>query len=115
MMDNERLKSELAKCEEHNASLCERILELTDELKLISEESDRHYQLWVDSKAEVERLRASSFVTAVPVEQYERLIKAGDAMAKNYFETYWTLYCDSETRYEPASITDWEKAKNNNL
>jgi hypothetical protein len=27
------------------------------------------------------RLRASSFVTAVPVEQYERLIKAGDAMA----------------------------------
>ena len=33
-------------------------------------------------KAEVERLRASSFVTAVPVEQYERLIKAGDAMAE---------------------------------
>lgn len=29
-------------------------------------------------KAEVERLRASSFVTAVPVEQYERVIKAGD-------------------------------------
>lgn len=34
-------------------------------------------------KAEVERLRASSFVTAVPVEQYERLRKAGDAMADN--------------------------------
>lgn len=32
-------------------------------------------------KAEVERLRASSFVTAVPVEQYERLIKAGDLMS----------------------------------
>ena len=32
-------------------------------------------------KAEVARLRASSFVTAVPVEQYERLVKAGDAMA----------------------------------
>ena len=39
-------------------------------------------------KAEVERLRASSFVTAVPVEEYEklkaeveRLRKAGDAMA----------------------------------
>ena len=31
-------------------------------------------------KAEVERLRASSFVTAVPVEQYERVIKAGNAM-----------------------------------
>ena len=34
-------------------------------------------------KAEVERLRASSFVTAVPVEQYEQLIKAGDAMASS--------------------------------
>ena len=33
-------------------------------------------------KAEVERLRASSFVTAVPVEQYERVIKAGDALAE---------------------------------
>ena len=33
-------------------------------------------------KAEVERLRASSFVTAVPVEHYERVIKAGDAMAE---------------------------------
>ena len=29
------------------------------------------------------RLRASSFVTAVPVEQYERLRKAGDAMASS--------------------------------
>ena len=33
-------------------------------------------------KAEVDRLRAASFVTAVPVEQYERLRKAGDAMAE---------------------------------
>lgn len=29
---------------------------------------------------ELAELRASSFVTAVPVEQYERLVKAGDAM-----------------------------------
>jgi len=42
------------------------------------------YQMRVDRlKAEVERLRASSFVTAVPVEQYERLRKAGDAMASS--------------------------------
>jgi uncharacterized small protein (DUF1192 family) len=32
-------------------------------------------------KAEVERLRASSFVTAVPSEHYERVVKVGDAMA----------------------------------
>ena len=37
-------------------------------------------------KAEVERLRASSFVTAVPVEQYERLRKAGDALHKSMLE-----------------------------
>lgn len=35
-------------------------------------------------QAEVERLRAGSFVTAVPSEHYERVIKAGDAMAFNY-------------------------------
>jgi len=29
---------------------------------------------------ELARLRASSFVTAVPVEHYERVVKAGDAM-----------------------------------
>ena len=34
-------------------------------------------------KAEVKRLRASSLVTAVPVEQYERVVKAGDAMASS--------------------------------
>ena len=33
-------------------------------------------------KAEVARLRAASFVTAVPAEQYDRVVKAGDAMAK---------------------------------
>ena len=47
------------------------------------------YGLWVSYEdfltlsKEVERLRASSFVTAVPVEQYQRVIKAGDAMASS--------------------------------
>ena len=40
-------------------------------------------------KAEVERARASLyFVTAVPVEQYERVVKAGDAMAKVIDDDY---------------------------
>ena len=38
------------------------------------------YRDYARLKAEVERLRASSFVTAVPVEQYERLVKAGDEL-----------------------------------
>ena len=56
-----------------------------------SAEEDGMWVQWQDYarlKAEVERLRASSFVTAVPVEEYEklkaeveRLRKAGDEMA----------------------------------
>jgi hypothetical protein len=40
------------------------------------------YQDYARLKAENARLRASSFVTAVPVEEYERVVKAGDAMAE---------------------------------
>ena len=36
---------------------------------------------WLRCLQDLEELRASSFVTAVPVEHYERVIKAGDAMA----------------------------------
>ena len=46
------------------------------------------YSDYASLKAEVERLRASSFVTAVPVEQYERVVKAGDAMAKVIDDDY---------------------------
>ena len=58
-------------------------------------------------EAEVERLRASSFVTAVPVEQYERLRKAGDAMQKRliFLHDRW----DSD---EPNIESDaWNDAK----
>ena len=59
-------------------------------------------------KAEVERLRASSFVTAVPVEQYERLIKAGDAMADEI------IGCYNAEGYDPAdseTLLKWNAAK----
>ena len=35
---------------------------------------------WLRCLKDYEELRASSFVTAVPVEQYERVVNAGDAM-----------------------------------
>lgn len=35
---------------------------------------------------ELAELRAASFVTAVPCEQYERVVKAGDAVALDYAE-----------------------------
>ena len=55
----------------------------------------------VNMKAEVERLRASSFVTAVPVEQYERLINAGDALAEELIGRY----------FGNRLVTDWNAAK----
>jgi len=59
-------------------------------------------------KAEVERLRASSFVTAVPSHQYERIVKAGDAMASTLqFEE--TL---NDSDRIPQSVQNWNAAKN---
>lgn len=54
-------------------------------------------------EAENNRLRASSFVTAVPVEQYERLVKAGDAMAK-------VIDADATAWFERV-VRDWKAAK----
>ena len=66
--------------EAENARLKADVVELADALKLASEVGIKVADEVTRLKAEVERLRASSFVTAVPVEQYERLIKAGNAM-----------------------------------
>jgi hypothetical protein len=52
-------------------------------------------------KSEAERLRASSFVTAVPVEHYERVIKAGDAMVEELIGRY----------FGNRLVTDWNAAK----
>ena len=68
-------------------------------------------------KAEVERLRAASFVTAVPVEQYERLIKAGDAMDRQARYTWLrSLQTDTQKRKDwlknlHQSLIDWKVAK----
>ena len=54
-----------------------------------------HVDALIKAEAEIERLRASSFVTAVPVEEYEklkaeveRLRKAGDAVSL-CLEAFW--------------------------
>ena len=58
-------------------------------------------------KAEVERLRASSFLTAVPVEQYERLRKAGDALA----EAMWYGDAERSIWVKKFAESDWNAAK----
>jgi hypothetical protein len=66
--------------EAENARLKADVGELADALKLASEVGIKIADEVTRLKAEVERLRASSFVTAVPVEQYERVVKAGDEL-----------------------------------
>lgn len=56
-------------------------------------------------KAEVERLRSSSFVTAVPVEQYERVVKAGDKMAREI------CILGPVDDKEKKAIEEWRAAK----
>jgi cell division protein FtsB len=79
-MTNEELKAE-------NASLRAEVDGLVDYLRIASEVGIKIADDNLRLKAEVERLRASSFVTAVPVEEYEklkaeneRLRKAGDEL-----------------------------------
>ena len=60
--------------------------ELAAGLKLASEVGIKIADEVTRLKAENERLRAASFVTAVPVKHYERLLKAGDAVALDYAE-----------------------------
>ena len=59
-------------------------------------------------KAEVERLRASSFVTAVPVEQYERVVKAGDEMASEWVDREGLYHANEDF------IANWNAAKEGN-
>ena len=59
-------------------------------------------------KAELASLRASSFVTAVPVEQYERVIKAGDLLCFHYISLARKRWPDDPL---PSSVTDWNAAK----
>ena len=56
---------------------------------------------------ELAELRAASFVTAVPVEQYERVIKAGDAMA---VVIAYELRID-EGEELPICVQAWNAAK----
>ena len=65
------------------------------------------YSDYARLKAEVERLRASSFVTAVPVEQYERVVKAGDAMA----EAMWYGDAERSIWVKKFAESDWNAAK----
>jgi uncharacterized small protein (DUF1192 family) len=66
---------------------------------------------YFDLKAEVERLRASSFVTAVPVEQYERLLKAGDALYESEIGYYGEQILENMKHHSGELCRNWNAAK----
>ena len=128
--ENARLKAEV----QHLMIFCNSTLipskELQDEVARLKAEVERLRKLFADTerlmlldgeyeaakvgtyarlKAEVERLRASSFVTAVPVEQYERLVKAGDAMASALI-----LFEMKSEEERQGRIKAWSAAKEGN-
>ena len=101
-MSKDQLKAEVARLKtevQHLMIFCNSTLipskELQDENARLKAEVERlEHQVnywrieaevdnarWLRCLKDYEELRASSFVTAVPVEQYERVVKAGDAMA----------------------------------
>ena len=76
-------------------------------------EANHNYGRWIAAADELNELRKSSFVTAVPSEDYEklkaeneRLRKAGDAM-------YLSLHRAASIKYEmlPKSCDAWSAAK----
>ena len=97
--ENARLKAEV-----------ERLKAFSDEAQAHIAKEERKSRERLDmAQQELARLRASSFVTAVPVEHYERVVKAGDAMAM-------TLQADyNGVPYEPHVIINaiiyWRAAK----
>jgi hypothetical protein len=84
------------------------VVELSDALKLASEVGIKVADEVNRLKAEVERLRASSFVTAVHVEQYERLRKAGDAMVLKVPDM---MACVVKAEEAIGLMNDWMAAK----
>ena len=80
--DYARLKAEVERLCKAGDALGDsiEIYRLKAEVDLWKLRSDNWQKLAQVTKDEVARLRASSFVTAVHVEQYERVVMAGDAM-----------------------------------
>jgi pyrimidine deaminase RibD-like protein len=67
-------------------------------------EAECDHGRWLRCLEDLEKLRASSFVTAVPVEQYESIVRAGDLMLK---------FASANIPYPPyvTMAKDWLAAK----
>jgi len=99
--ENARLTAELAKCEEHNEALCERMQDLNSEVFTASCTNARLHSLFANSELENARLKA----------EVERLRKAGDDMASSIqFNEEMEKDYDGPTIVHP-SVERWNAAK----
>ena len=106
----EKLKAEVAKSEEHNAALCERLQDLNGEVHTASCTNARLHSLFANSEQENARLKA----------EVERLRKAGDDLSASL--TVHSNHPNCGARDEwlrakkglPSLVQQWEREKNNN-
>jgi hypothetical protein len=91
------------------------VKQLKEHIRYLEIELTTETARWERAMEEVERLRASSFVTAVPVEEYEklkaeneRLRKAGDAMADVVAEIPMQR---DDSMLVALKVMDWNAAK----
>ena len=92
--------------EAENARLKADVNELAAGLKLASEVGIKIADEVTRLKAEVERLRSSSFVTAVPVEQYERLVAGGELVLRE-----WSMGNEKGANNYLKALVIWNAAK----
>ena len=100
-MTIEELKAE-------NARLKTEVERLEHQVRYWRIEAEVDNARWLRCLQDLEELRASSFVTAVPVEQYERVVKAGDLLCFHYISLARKRWPDDPL---PSSVTDWNAAK----
>ena len=95
--ENARLTAELAKCEEHNEALCERMQDLNSEVFTASCTNARLHAKFANSELENASLKA----------EVERLRKAGDGME----EVIWLTGCVSGMEIKERAVKAWKQAK----
>lgn len=118
-------QKEVAALYDQRDALQEEVIHLKDCVRRIADELEYEKQenaklgVWLRAAlekqtaltGELTKLRSSSFVTAVPAEQYERLLKAGNLMAKHFeYLSEWNQNKDGSPLIHP-SLKAWLAAK----
>jgi predicted nuclease with TOPRIM domain len=111
-------KAFLEKNSEHLKEI-ERLKAEVEELKLENSQYEEHHKygqnVIISLREQVERLTKASFVTAVPSDVYERVVKAGDAMAEEIAlakrQDEGSRFDPIEMHYDHELIVKWLAAK----